>query len=401
MAQALSAGELAIIAQDPRFGGGSRSFASEFWSAAVELGKTPRLLYLSRARGLSPRMSAPRFAPREENQPPFFGDAIPSFLPELDALNMLVGGERIARRVRRAPFVFVVAASAPYGWGAYRSRRPYGCWIATSLRDEWDVRRPRLDLPHRVALAAAARPLTWMERTVLRRAAVVATISERSRQSLATAAGLPAETVDVWPVPVDLDEFAPLDDAAWALRLAEPTVVFVGRARDPRKNVGLLVDAFELVAERVPSAKLRLVGEPPPAQLLRGRAATIEVTGEVDAVPPHLRDGALFVLPSLQEGFGIVVAEAFACGVPAVVTPSGGPEDLVRRSGAGVVLHGWSPRELADAIVELLSDRNRLHELRGAARAYVEREHSRERLTALVGRALVSVSARSVVSVGR
>ena len=93
----------------------------------------------------------------------------------------------------------------------------------------------------------------------------------------------------------------------------------------------------------------------------------------------------------MQEGFGIVVAEAFACGVPAVVTPSGGPEDLVRRSGAGVLLPDWNAGTLADAVVELLGDRDRLFEMRKLGRAYVEREHSGDRLRSLVADALGAV----------
>src|SRR5436853_6180533 len=100
-----------VVAQDPWFGGGFRSFASAFWNAAVELGHDPWLVYLSRARGLSPRMHGPRIAVHtEEEQLPFRGDAVPSFLPEFDALNQLVGGERIARRIADAPFAWVVAA---------------------------------------------------------------------------------------------------------------------------------------------------------------------------------------------------------------------------------------------------------------------------------------------------
>ena len=104
---------------------------------------------------------------------------------------------------------------------------------------------------------------------------------------------------------------------------------------------------------RIPDARLRLVGRPPAGPLPAG----VEAAGEVASVAPELRQASLFVLPSFQEGFGIVVAEALASGVPAVVTPCGGPEELVRESGGGTVLPDFEPGTLADAIVTALGDR--------------------------------------------
>jgi glycosyltransferase involved in cell wall biosynthesis len=370
-----------IVAQDPRFGGGFRSFATAFWRAAVELGHEPRLVYLSRARGLSPRMGGPRFAVRDEESPPFRGDAVPSMLPELDAFNQLLGGERIARIVSAAPFVWVVAATAPYGWGALRSGRPYGCWLATDLEDELAARRGQLELSRRAALALNEPLLRALERRVVRSASVVATISARSSDGLARVSD--RGDVAVWPVPVDLDEFTPLPEAEWEAALDAPTIVFVGRGADPRKNAALLLDAFRRVRERIPNARLRFVGEPPAAS-----GDGVELVGEVESVPAAIRDAAVLVLPSFQEGFGIVVAEALACGVPVVVTPSGGPEQIVEDSGAGIVLDGWDSRELAAAVTALLPDRARLRRMRRDGRAYVEREHSYARFVPLVAEAL-------------
>ena len=103
---------------------------------------------------------------------------------------------------------------------------------------------------------------------------------------------------------------------------------------------------------------------------------------------PLLRDCALLVSPALQEGFGIGIAEALACGVPAVVTPSGGPEEMVRRSGGGHVTAGFSEDELAAAMLAALTDRAALAEQRRAGRVYVAAEHSPARFQALLDEAL-------------
>jgi len=190
--------------------------------------------------------------------------------------------------------------------------------------------------------------------------------------------------VGVLPIPIDGQRFTPEPDDLWLSRLDAPTIAFVGRADDPRKNVALLLRAFGLVRRELPAARLRLIGAPP-AEL---RDPGVEVAGIVEEIAPLLRECALLVLPSFQEGFGIVVAEALACGVPAVVTPSGGPEAIVRASGAGRVTTSWSERELADTLIGLVGDPALLADMRSRGRAYVQEKHSPGRFLELLGQAL-------------
>jgi glycosyltransferase involved in cell wall biosynthesis len=74
-----------------------------------------------------------------------------------------------------------------------------------------------------------------------------------------------------------------------------------------------------------------------------------------------------------------------------VVTPSGGPEQLVRDSGGGVVLDGFEPDELARQVIALLEDPDRLMAMRKAGRAYVEREHAPARFHERLAAALAEL----------
>ena len=346
--------DVALIGQDPGFGGGAQTLMEALWRAAEQLGREPELHYL-RHRALDGREGSP-----------LRGHGVGPRVPGLDAANILAASVRIARRVQPARARFVCAAVPAHGYGAVLAHRPFGCWAATSIASESSARRAGLDAPRRAALALNAPALRAFDRATLRNATVVWATSPSARRELAAAGGIAESAIRIVPVPVDLERFAPLPDAEWERLLAQPELVFIGRADDTRKNLGLLLDAFDRLRSRMPGVRLTLVGSPP----TRSVPAGVEVAGEVASVVEHLRRAALFVLPSLQEGFGIVVAEALACGVPVLVTPSGGPEALVHESQGGEVLSGFGAEELAERAAALLGDPATLAAMRHRGREY-------------------------------
>ena len=229
--------------------------------------------------------------------------------------------------------------------------------------------------------------LRQVERRVIREAARVYATSAASRTSIAAAGGRTETDVGILPIPVDTELFHPGPEEQWLARLERPMVVFVGRADDPRKNVALLLAAWPDVRRRISDALLRLVGRPPAGPLPAGVVAA----GEVASVAQELRQASLFVLPSFQEGFGIVVAEALASGVPAVVTPCGGPEELVRESGGGTVLADFEPGTLARCDRRRARRPRRLAEQRTRGRSYVETHHSPARFRTALAAAFAEV----------
>jgi glycosyltransferase involved in cell wall biosynthesis len=373
--------DLSVISQDPRFGGGARAQTEAFWRGAAELGREPRLFYVAQPglQGVAPGGPLPA------------GTAAEGVARGLESLNQLVGGHRLARLLPPEGPLWVCAAAASHGYAAVRSARPFGCWIGTSLDEEWRARMQGLPRSRRLALRLNAPLLRRFERDVLRRAAVVCATSPWSRRALAAAGELRGERVRILPIPVDAELFAPAPDEVWQAGLERPTIVFVGRGDDPRKNVALLLAAFQRVRDELPRIRLRLVGTPPAGAL----GDAVEVRAATPSVPDAIHDAALFVLPSLQEGFAIVAAEALACGVPVLSTPCGGPEELLRSSGGGRVLAGFTVRELADAAIEHLSDPVTLAAMRRRGRDHVLREHSPERFRELLAPALAELDGAS------
>jgi glycosyltransferase involved in cell wall biosynthesis len=358
-------GDLVVLGQDPRFGGGSAAQTAAFLAGAEALGRKPRLVY-----DAHPGLGEPRITWRR-----------------IEALRQLAAARRLESEARTGSSLWVVAALAQHGGAAPRADRRYGCWIGSTIESEWAGRRPGLPAARRLAAGASIRALAALERRVLRGATRVYATSPASRADLARAGGLDEQQIGILPIPVDIDRLRPAPEVEWHDAADRPVLTFVGRADDPRKNVAMLLEAFTLLRRRFPGARLRLVGRPPSGMTPPG----VDAIGEVDDVAGELRRAAVFVLPSRQEGFGIVAAEAMAGGLPVVTTPSGGPEDLVRRSGAGAVASGHTPSAFAEAIESVIGELDELEAMRRQGRAHVEREHAPAHFRETLASALAEV----------
>ena len=155
---------------------------------------------------------------------------------------------------------------------------------------------------------------------------------------------------------------------------------FVGRL-SIEKNIGLLVEIqMELEKIGVKNFRFVIVGHGGDEAWLREHLPGAEFTGVLrgEALATACANMDLFVFPSHTDTFGNVVLEALASGVPAIVTPDGGPRTIIgdRQTGRdGNAERGETGRIVPDdqfavAIAELIDDPVRLAEMRKAARAY-------------------------------
>ena len=190
--------------------------------------------------------------------------------------------------------------------------------------------------------------------------------------------------VAVIPTGVDLTHFRPGDrvGARHALGLPAdgPVLLYVGRL-DREKSVDRVLLAFERVASTVPRARLVLVGHGKEAERLRRRAATLSAAGGVqflgvrahDTLPLCYQAADLFLFASETETQGLVLAEAAACGLPAVAINASGCEEVVRDGETGLLTKG-DDTALAEAAIGLLLDAERRAAMAARARDVAERE---------------------------
>jgi glycosyltransferase involved in cell wall biosynthesis len=172
------------------------------------------------------------------------------------------------------------------------------------------------------------------------------------------------------PRGVDADLFNPLKRPSKTPH-SEAVLGFVGRL-SVEKNIALLVDVEqELERMGVENFRFLIVGHGGDEAWLRERLHRAEFTGVLRGEPLSAAYASmdLFVFPSHTDTFGNVVLEALASGVPAIVTPDGGPRTIVRDHQTGRIVQD---EEFASAIAAILADPAHHATMRKTARAYAE-----------------------------
>lgn len=134
----------------------------------------------------------------------------------------------------------------------------------------------------------------------------------------------------------------------------------VGNIR-PSKGYDCLLEAARLVVDQYPQFRFVVAGEGAgklfdDLMVLRkklGLEKHFYFMGFEPDVPRFLNNLEIFVLPSVSEGFSISTIEAMACGVPVIVTRSGGPEEIITHMENGILVETCCPQSLARYIIEL------------------------------------------------
>jgi glycosyltransferase involved in cell wall biosynthesis len=182
------------------------------------------------------------------------------------------------------------------------------------------------------------------------------------------------------PPGTDTSHFTPLQTRD----PAKGYILAVGRFQDARKNLPLLLEAYALVCTRSADApKLVLAGASPPPKAFWEKAATKGLTDRIayiaspsrDALASLYRNAQSFVLTSHEEGFGIVLTEAMASGIPVVATRCGGPEGIVSDGDDGFLVDEDSVT-LADRLLSLCEDLDLNLGMGAAARVTAETRFS-------------------------
>lgn len=143
-------------------------------------------------------------------------------------------------------------------------------------------------------------------------------------------------------------------------RKCEKRVVTIGRLSEEKDHQTLL-RAFAIVNAQIPDARLAIVGQGPLESQTKAWITELDLDGCVElpgweSKPERrLSESDLFVLTSTSEGFGVVLVEALACGLPVISTSCpGGPSEILENGESGVLVPVGNPEKLAAEIVRVL-----------------------------------------------
>jgi glycosyltransferase involved in cell wall biosynthesis len=189
---------------------------------------------------------------------------------------------------------------------------------------------------------------------------------------------------------VELDRFAlppvghrPVLPTELGIPADVPVVTVLGRL-GTGKGQAVAVEAWPRVIERVPDARLLLVGDGPLEDDLRRRVDDLDLAERVIFAGRRrdaeriLAASTLTCLPTIREALPTALIEAAACGVPAVASATSGVLEVVDDGRTGLLFPYGDERRLADAVVELLEDEPRRIAMGTAARRLAEQRFDAE-----------------------
>ena len=209
---------------------------------------------------------------------------------------------------------------------------------------------------------------------------IVAT-SQGVANDLTSGFAIDPDRIRVLANPVDLDRVRaaaaePIDEAMLPSGTA-PLIVAAGRLADA-KNYPLMIDAFAALRQTTP-ARLCILGQGELEGALRqmiaarGVGDAVSLTGFQANPWKYIARANLFLLTSRYEGFGNVLIEAMACGVPVVATASAGTRDIVRHGIDGLLVDVHLPATIAASVRSILDSPARRGAMSQAARGSAER----------------------------
>ena len=282
--------------------------------------------------------------------------------------------------------IFEIHNNSAYGFPKALEKRslkkPFIHLIHGPLADEYEQGLKNEHQTLRVKLANRfMKHQAKQEEAMAKKASLIVAVSKYSRDKILEHYDVDETKIRIIPNGVDVEKFKPTDAAASKRQFGlgkEPTVLFVG-SLVPRKGLPYLVEAAKKVVKQQANTKFVIVGDGPLRKQLdeslnnAGLMGNFVFLGNLkeDQLSAVYSAADVFVLPSIQEGQGIVLLEAQACGKPVVAFGEGGVYEAVRDKETGFLVDLGNSEGLADNLLKLLGDEALRQKMGATGRRFV------------------------------
>lgn len=189
----------------------------------------------------------------------------------------------------------------------------------------------------------------------------VIAISQAVAKSLRKFEFIPLKKIFVLHNGIDFKKFNEIADSQ-NISPRNPFIIGIVCRLEPQKGISYLLLAMRIILAKFPNVKLEIVGDGSLFRELNELSKKLEISNSVkffgkfaDVIPFYKRM-SVFVLPSLYEGFGIVLLEAMAAGVPVVATNVNGINEVVVDGESGILVPPKNPEAIADAVIKIIEN---------------------------------------------
>lgn len=188
-------------------------------------------------------------------------------------------------------------------------------------------------------------------------------ISEKTKRDLERL-GVNNE-IEVVPVGINMQYIQEINPSDY-----KSDVIFAGRLLK-NKNVDILIKAISIIKKEINDIECTIIGEGPERTNLEALAENLDVKENInfmnfldehEEMVSYIKSSGIFVLPSTREGFGIVVIEANACGLPVIVVnhEMNAATDLIINNKNGIIAD-FSENDIAKKIIYLLNKKKEMY----------------------------------------
>lgn len=194
--------------------------------------------------------------------------------------------------------------------------------------------------------------------------------------------GIPKKNVHIFPLGLDHKKYFPKGNKS-----LKPLFVFVARLVK-MKQADLCIKAVHKLHNKYPNLKLVISGNGPEENNLKSLVTSLKLEKNVeflsknnfhirsnrnDPKVEYMRKAWALLLPSIKEGWGMVVTEAAACGTPAIVSNVSGLKDSVKNNESGIIIKQCTVDQIAAAMEKIASNKKLRTDLSKGALHWAER----------------------------